>query len=86
MNERFEGLAKAIFEHECSGPESPAASWDEQNERCKKRYRVAAMVTRLITLGPIYQMDMLPVAEPPNTPYPSPTGPQEPESAKALAG
>ena len=64
MSEQFESLAKAIFEHECSGPESPAASWDEQNERCKKRYRVAAMVTRLITLGPIYEMGMFPTAIP----------------------
>ena len=58
MNERFEDLAKAIFDHETQGPGNVAASWDEQADKTKNRYRVAAMTARLITLGPIYDMKM----------------------------
>ncbi len=58
MNERFDDLAKAIFDHEAQGPGNPIASWDEQVDETKNRYRVAAMAARLITLGPIYDMKM----------------------------
>ena len=64
MNEQFDGLAKTIFDHDNSGPDCPIAPWDKQCEAHKDRYRIAAMVSRLITLGPIYQLDMLPVAMP----------------------
>ncbi|KKK89901.1 hypothetical protein LCGC14_2728450 [marine sediment metagenome] len=85
MNERFESLAKAIFDHDNSGLDCPVAPWDQQCNAHKDRYRTAAMVCRLITLGPIYSMDMLPVAEPSTAPYPNPTGPNKPESVDRQA-
>ncbi len=59
MNEQFEALAKTIFNHEHSGRGSPAAIWDQQSESGRKRYRVAAMVSQLITIGPIYRMEVI---------------------------
>ena len=59
MNEQFESLAKAIFDHENTGPECPVAVWDEQVEKHKNRYRTAAITARLITLGPIYRIEPL---------------------------
>ncbi len=58
MNEQFESLAKAIFDHENSGPDCPAAPWDQQGKIHKNRYRAAAMACCLITLGPVYRMEM----------------------------
>ncbi len=58
MNEQFDDLAKTIFDHETQGPGNPTANWDEQVEKTKNRFRVAAMSARLITLGPIYDMKM----------------------------
>ena len=59
MNEQFEDLAKTIFDHETQGPDNAAANWDEQDEKCKNRYRTAAITARLITLGPIYRIEPL---------------------------
>ena len=63
MNEQFEGLAKAIFDHDNSGPDCPIATWDQQIEILKVRFRAAAMTSRLINLGPIYRMELAQATE-----------------------
>ena len=58
MNKQFDGLAKAIFDHDNTGPGCPAAEWDEQPDSHKNRYRTVAMISRLVVLGPIYRMEI----------------------------
>ena len=59
MNEGFEDLAKAIFEHEHSDPNCPVADWEHQSIEHQDRYRTAAMAARLIVMGPIYNMEVI---------------------------
>ncbi len=59
-NEQFEGLAEAIFNYENDHFDSPIAIWEDQNSKLKQRYIVAAMTAKLITLGPIWKMEIFP--------------------------
>ena len=64
MDEKFESLARAIFTHENNEAGCAIATWDHQNQEHQDRYRVAAMVTHLIVLGPVYRMEMAQPATP----------------------
>ena len=64
MNEQFDDLAKAIFDHDHRHPDCPTADWDQQADETKNRFRVAAMTARIITMGPIYDIRMPQPAEP----------------------
>ena len=64
MNEQFNApWYKAILDHDNSRPDCPIATWDQQNEILKDRFRAAAMTSRLITLGSIYRMEMVQATE-----------------------
>ena len=58
MNTQFEELAQLVFNYETSHPDCPVATWSNQPEEIKDKYRVAAMTAHLIILGPIYEMKM----------------------------
>lgn len=44
----YEKLAKAIFDHECSGPDCPLAPWDQQPNTIKAPYVKAAQVAIIV--------------------------------------